>query len=371
MQAGFKHNIKCKGNIMTPKTKILIKRIALSLSAFLILAVAFTVYANINVEKAVASSIYTSVDSVPHNKVALLLGTNPLNKWGRPNSYFTNRIKTASELYHAGKVGYIIASGDNHIKEYDEPTAMRDSLIAHGVPEDRIILDYAGFRTLDSVVRAKEVFGCDSLTIISQADHNARALYLAEANGIEAVAVSAPLRAGRLVRIRLALREWLARDKMMLDIWFGKQPHFLGEKIFIPDRMPQKSYATADGVTMRIVNPYNIKAPVDSIVVELINSRDIEGQTGEWFRIDKLEDGQWKEIPLESSKVNSDGSIALMFNAVAWILFPDKPFYKTIDPWFYGRDWKAGTYRIAKTFDYPPYPRTTPSDTVYVEFQIR
>ena len=356
---------------MTVKNILLIKRLVLSLCAFLLLIVLFTVYANVKVDNAVASRIYSSVDSIPHNKVALLLGTNPLNKWGRPNSYFTNRINTAAELYHAGKVDYIIASGDNHTKKYDEPTAMRDSLMAHGVPEERIILDFAGFRTLDSVVRAKEIFGCDSLTIISQADHNARALYLAEANGIEAVAIAAPLRAGRLVRTRLALREWLARDKMMLDIWFGKQPHFLGEKILIPDVMPQKSYATAEGVTMRIVSPDPIKVPVDSIVVELTNSRDIEGYTGEWFRIDKLEDGRWIELPLDRSKANPDGSIGVIFTAVAWILFPDKPFQKTIDPWFYERDWKAGTYRIAKTFRYPPYPRATPSDTVYVEFQIR
>ena len=151
----------------------------LSLVVFLALVVAFTVYANVKVENASEEKIYSSVDSIPHNKVALLLGTNPLNRLGRPNSYFTNRINTAAELYRAGKVDFIIASGDNHTKQYDEPTAMRDSLMAHGVPEDRIILDFAGFRTLDSVVRAKEVFGCDSLTIISQADHNARALYLA------------------------------------------------------------------------------------------------------------------------------------------------------------------------------------------------
>ena len=253
---------------MTNKSHILIKRITLSLVAFMLLVIIFTVYANVKVERAAEGKIYTSVDSVPHNKVALLLGTNPLNKWGRPNSYFTNRIKTASELYHAGKVDYIIASGDNHTKDYDEPTAMRDSLMAHGVPEERIILDFAGFRTLDSVVRAKEVFGCDSLIIISQADHNARALYLAEANGIEAVAISAPLRAGRWVRIRLAIREWLARDKMMLDIWFGKQPHFLGERIEIPDVMPQKSYATVEGMTMRIVSPDPVKTPMDSMIVE-------------------------------------------------------------------------------------------------------
>ena len=217
------------------KTKIFVKRVLLSLSVFMLVIVSFTVYTNVMVEKAAGGRLYATVDSVPHNKVALLLGTNPLNKWGRPNSYFTNRINTAAELYHAGKIDFIIASGDNHTKQYDEPTAMRDSLVAHGVPQERIILDFAGFRTLDSVVRAKEVFGCDSLTIISQADHNARALYLAEANGMEAVAISAPLRAGRLVRTRLALREWLACDKMILDIWFGKQPHFLGEKIEIPD----------------------------------------------------------------------------------------------------------------------------------------
>lgn len=219
----------------TLRIKPICRRISAALVVFLLVIAAFTVFVNIRVEKASADRIYTTVDSLPHNKVALLLGTNPLNRVGRPNSYFTNRIQTAAELFRAGKADYIIASGDNHTRQYDEPTAMRDSLIAHGVPGDRIILDFAGFRTLDSVVRAKEVFGCDSMTIISQADHNARALYLAAANGIEAVAISAPLKAGRRVRIRLALREWLARDKMMLDIWFGKQPHFLGEKIEIPN----------------------------------------------------------------------------------------------------------------------------------------
>lgn len=206
----------------------------MSLIVFLGLVILFTIIVNRRVESGTESRIYESIDSIPYNKVALLLGTNPLNKYGRPNSYFTNRIHIAAKLYHAGKVDFIIASGDNHIKEYDEPSAMRDSLISRGVPENRIILDFAGFRTLDSVVRAKEVFGCDSLTIISQSDHCARALYIAESNGIDAVAIAAPLRAGRLVRTRLAIREWLARDKMMLDLWVGKRPHFLGEKIEIP-----------------------------------------------------------------------------------------------------------------------------------------
>ena len=357
---------------MTPKTKILIKRIALSLSAFLLLAVAFTFYANIKVEKAAVSRIYPSVDSVPYKKVALLLGTNPLNKWGRPNSYFTNRIKTASELYNAGKVDYIIASGDNHTKEYDEPTAMRDSLMAHGVPEDRIILDFAGFRTLDSVVRAKEVFGCDSLTIISQADHNERALYLAEANGIEAVAVSAPLRAGRWVRTRLALREWLARDKMILDILFGKKPHFLGEKIEIPDIMPQKGYSTASGMTMRIISPKKITGPVDSLVVEFTNSRDIDLTTGEWYRIDvKADGGNWIQAPYSKKYLDllAKGT-GVCFNDIGYSLKPDGSFQITVKPWLYDMSDKSATYRLVKTFSYPPYP-IHKSDTAYVEFEIR
>lgn len=217
-----------------PTRHRLLRRIAQGIAAFTLLCALFTLYANVTVERATRPRIYTDMDAIPRNRVALLLGTNPLNRLGHPNSYFINRISTAASLYHAGKADYIIASGDNHTRLYDEPMAMRDSLMAHGVPEERIILDFAGFRTLDSVVRAKEVFGCDSLTIISQNDHNARALYLAASNGIEAVAISAPFRAGRWVRVRLTIREWLARDKMLLDLWLGKRPHFLGEKIPIP-----------------------------------------------------------------------------------------------------------------------------------------
>lgn len=346
---------------------ILVRRVLLSLAAFLLVVVAFTVYANVKVEKLAEGRIYTNVEEIPYNKVALLLGTNPLNRYGRPNSYFTLRIQTAVDLYNVGKIDYIIASGDNHTKKYDEPTAMCDSLMAHGIPEDRIILDYAGFRTLDSVVRAKEVFGCDSITIISQADHNARALYLAEANGIEAVAMTAPLRAGRRVRIRLALREWLARDKMMLDIWFGKKPHFLGEKIQIPDVMPQKSYSTIGGMTMKIVSPSIIKAPVDSLVVEFINVRDIEGMTGEMFEIEKKDtDGKWKEL---SYKPTKEGEVAVVFPAIGYPVAPKATRRITVKPWFYEQNWTPGTYRLSKTFHYRPYLEK--SDTAYVEFQIR
>lgn len=357
--------------MLDSRTKIFLKRATYGLSAILFVILGFTIYTNIRVENTVRNRIYTTVEDIPHNKVALLLGTNPLNRLGRPNLYFINRINTAADLFHAGKVDFIIASGDNHTRRYDEPTAMRDSLMAHGVPEERIILDFAGFRTLDSVVRAKKIFGCDSITIVSQNDHNARALYIAEACGLEAVAISAPLHAGRLVRIRLALREWLARDKMMLDIWFGKRPHFLGEKIEIPDLTLQKSYSTSDGMTMHIVYPDIIEAPVDSIVVELKNERNIEGTTGEWFRIEKLsDDGSWNELSRDKRFEDSEDEIYVIFNSVGWIISPEKNIRMSIKPWFYDKNWKPGSYRIAKKYSYPPYPIVC-SDTAYVEFQIK
>lgn len=353
------------------KTKRLITRILLGLCGFFAVIIIFTVIVNYKVERDTAPQIYDCVDSVPRNRVGLLLGTSPINRYGGPNSYFTNRINTAAELYHAGKIDFIIASGDNHIREYDEPTAMRDSLMAHGVPADRIILDFAGFRTLDSVVRAKEIFGCDSLTIISQADHNARALYLAKSNGIEAVAVSAPLRAGRLVKTRLAIREWLARDKMMLDIIFGKQPHFLGEKIEIPDLRSQHSYSTSDGLKMEIVGLLPPVVPIDSITVRFSNTRAEECMTGEWFKLETLTgDSAWQEVPWDKHLTNNDGSINVIFNAIGYSIAPGTTRDIIVKPWFYEKNLPSGKYRLLKTYHIRPWSKNG-SDTAYVEFSVR
>lgn len=347
--------------------KIVYKRVILSLTVFISLVILFTIIINKRVEFETNSKIYNNIDLIPHNKVALLLGTNPLNKYGRPNLYFTNRIDIASQLYHAGKVDFIIASGDNHIKEYDEPTAMRDSLIAHGVPENRIILDFAGFRTLDSVVRAKEVFGCDSLTIISQNDHCARALYLAEANGINAVAISAPLRAGRWVRIRLALREWLARDKMMLDLWFGKRPHFLGEKIDIPE-IPMQSYkSSCSGVSMIIRDLENLSIPVDSIIVDIYNDTDEEVMFGTMYSLDKLSNGKW--IPMPYNREYKDGEIVQIFPAVGYIYAPRSKNDNINDTRCYSRMFERGIYRLTKRFTFGG--ESQGKDSISVRFEIK
>lgn len=187
---------------------------------------------NQTIKKHTAAQIYSEVITIPQNKVGLLLGTSPKLKNGNNNLYFDYRILAAVELYKAGKIKYILISGDNRREEYNEPEEMKKALMQKGVPEKSIYLDYAGFRTLDSVVRAKEVFGQNQLTIISQRFHNERAIYLAEKNGINAIGYNAK-DVNAYAGLKTNIRELLARVKMFIDLAIDKQPHFLGEKIII------------------------------------------------------------------------------------------------------------------------------------------
>ncbi len=171
--------------------------------------------------------VYDSVNAIPKNKVGLLLGTGKYAASGNINLFYKYRIDAVVKLYKAGKIEYILVSGDNSRKDYDEPTDFKKDLIAKGIPEDRIFLDYAGFRTLDSVVRAKEIFGQTSITIISQKFHNQRAIYIAKQYSINAVGFNAK------DVYNSHFREYLARSKASLDLVFNVQPKFLGEKIVI------------------------------------------------------------------------------------------------------------------------------------------
>lgn len=177
---------------------------------------------------------FVETTNVPYHKVALVLGTSPKMPSGRPNFYFTSRIDAATRLYKAGKVSYLLVSGDNGSKFYDEPTCMKEALMAAGVPEKAIVLDYAGFRTLDSVARAKEIFGQSSLTVVSHRFHNERAIYIAEHYGLTAVGYCAksPALTRRSIMTTL-VRESASRVKMFLDMLTGRGPKYLGEKIEI------------------------------------------------------------------------------------------------------------------------------------------
>ena len=173
------------------------------------------------------SLVYDDIDAIPKNKVGLLLGTGKYAASGNINLFYKYRIDAAVKLYKAGKIKYILVSGDNSRKEYDEPSDFKNDLIIRGIPEDKIFLDYAGFRTLDSVVRAKEIFGQTSVTFISQKFHNQRAIYIADHYNIKAVGFNA-----RDV-YKSHFREYLARAKASLDLVFNVQPKFLGKKIAI------------------------------------------------------------------------------------------------------------------------------------------
>ena len=144
-----------------------------------VVVLAFILYCNIRIDRYAKSRVYDHVDELPHYHTALLLGTSPRGRFGGPNGFFVARIDAAAELYHAGKVDRILVSGDNRHKDYNEPEAMRRALVEKGVPEEIIFLDYAGFRTYDSVVRAKEVFCQTGFIVVSQKFHTERAVFIA------------------------------------------------------------------------------------------------------------------------------------------------------------------------------------------------
>lgn len=162
---------------------------------------------------------YDRVEDVPFNEVGLLLGTSPITPQGGHNYYFDKRIDAAAQLYHNGKIRHIIASGGDYSSQNgcNELTAMRDALMAQGIPESAILLDYDGLRTLRSILNAKES-GYNRLTIISQKYHNERTIWLAEHYGIEVVAYNAVLPGILDKKVKNLSREALARVKMFIDI---------------------------------------------------------------------------------------------------------------------------------------------------------
>jgi len=178
--------------------------------------------------------LYDQIRNTPVREVGLLLGTSDKQGNGNSNPFFEYRIAAAAELYKAGKVRHLLVSGDNHRRGYDEPALMKAALLAAGVPESAITLDCAGFRTLDSVVRAKEVFGLSQFTIISQRFHDQRALLIAQHYDIDAIgfcAADVALRYG----IKIQIREAFARVKAVLDLYvLHTQPKFLGPREKIP-----------------------------------------------------------------------------------------------------------------------------------------
>lgn len=190
-------------------------------------------WSNYTIENQTKDFVTSSISKLPNEKVGLLLGTSKDLANGNLNPYFKYRIEAAAELFLAGKIENIIVSGDNSVKHYNETEDMKLALMEKGVPEERILEDFAGFRTLDSVVRAKEIFGQKSFIIISQKFHNERAVYLAQKNGIKAFGYNAK-DVNSKFGFTTNVREKLARVKVFVDLLFDVEPKFGGEKVLIP-----------------------------------------------------------------------------------------------------------------------------------------
>lgn len=218
--------------VITPKLRKGIKHAGIILAALLSSVCIASVVAERVVMTSAAGRLYDVTTDVPIRDVAVVLGTSPKVAGGRPNVLYEARIDAAAQLYTAGRVRCLLVSGDNGDRRYNEPTRMRADLIKRGIPAKDVVCDYAGFRTLDSIVRAQKVFGQDRYVIVSQPFHNERAIYLARQRGIDAVAfnaVEAPLGTG------LWIRERIARCAAILDVnVFNRQPRFLGKREPMP-----------------------------------------------------------------------------------------------------------------------------------------
>jgi len=215
--------------------KKLLKRGGLILFTLLGAGIAFVIWTNVAAVLAGAGKLFNDPERLPEDGVMLVFGCDDRID-GRENLYFRYRIDAAAEVWKAGKARCVIVSGDNRTKYYNEPERMRRALIDKGVPADKIICDYAGLRTLDSVVRAKEIFGVEEVVFISQQFQNERAAYLAKANSFESYTGYNARDVEGKGGLKTRLREVGARVKMWLDVKvLGTRPKHLGEKVPLPE----------------------------------------------------------------------------------------------------------------------------------------
>jgi len=212
-----------------------VKRFTTALVVAAALGAAATVGPWALIEVSTRSHIYETTEGLKPATAGLVLGASRLVRNYVANPFFRNRIVAAAALFKAGKVQYLIVSGSQAgggrpRGGYDEPADMRAALIAEGVPAARIYRDYAGFRTLDSIIRAKDIFGQQRVIVVSQPFHLSRALFLAYWRGLDDdgfAAADVPLRFG----VRTYLREVAARAAALLDLLRGTEPRYLGPPV--------------------------------------------------------------------------------------------------------------------------------------------
>lgn len=203
------------------------------------IGIIFFAAANITAN-AYSDYVFDDLTTLPECRSAIVLGCSPHHE-NRVNLYFRNRMDAAAKLYHSGKVKKLIVSGDNGRKNYNEPEAMRQALIARGVPDEDIYCDYAGFSTLDSMIRAKSIFEQEKFIVISQRFHCERAVFISRCKGLESYGYAAIDINSRRWKYRNHLRESLARPAALLDLIFCRDARFAGEKVSLD--FPQEKAA--------------------------------------------------------------------------------------------------------------------------------
>jgi SanA protein len=210
----------------------ILKRVFFGLFIIILLVMATALGLDRWISWRTAPFIYEDVASLPHRQVGVVLGTAKYYRTGVINQYYLYRIQGALNAYNSGKVNYLLLSGDNALQSYNEPMTMRRDLIKAGVDPSDIVLDYAGFRTLDSIVRTRKVFDTNDFIIITQRFHCERALYIAQHLGIQAQCYAVPSPKNML---SVRFREVGARLGALADLYLMKrEPRFLGPLVPIP-----------------------------------------------------------------------------------------------------------------------------------------
>ena len=258
----------------------IIRIISCAIGIIAILCIAVIFVCNHLVISNAKGKAFSEIDSIKYKKVGLLLGTTPQARITKVKNYFfIYRIDAAEQLYKAGKIKYILISGDeNSLDGINEPECMRDSLVARGVPERAIFLDGKGYRTINSVINANREFGLKSFTIISQEFHNERALYQVEHLGLDIEniqAYNAQMPKSRRAYLT-SIREYFARVKMFLDLLLVKDVNLQDSN---EDDSSEHNYLF--GVLME-------GKSLDGIIISLIEN------TEEFDYYDDERDGIWR-----------------------------------------------------------------------------
>ncbi len=228
------HEVKksAQASVKPSRKKILV-RVAIAAVFLFLASIIGAVFIQEFVGKSAIGKTFDKSSDISESRVGLVFGCDDKFQ-GRDNLYFRYRIDAAISLWNEGKLRCLIVSGDNHIHQYNEPEKMKNALMARGVPTEKIVCDYAGLRTLDSVIRCKKVFGCSQVTVISQKFQNERAIVIGEAAGMNVIGLNAKDVIGS-GGTKTKIREWGARVKMWLDIFvLHTQPRHLGAPVDLP-----------------------------------------------------------------------------------------------------------------------------------------